>query len=448
MRPSRRIVVAVAAIVISTVTLAACSSAPSSTESNSAGADNSQSGQSGSTSLVYWSMFTKDEPEAKVLGEIIKSFEADKGIKVDVQWQGRDVLQKVTTALTAGDVPDLTDQSDFLIRGLLAKNNATRNLDKLYATPLDGEAGKTLADVIPSKYDKFTTVDGHHVMVPLTVQPYVVWYDGARLPDVVSGPPGTWDDFTSLVSALKQKGDSPLALDADVSDYDRAWVATAITRATGAGGLEKAVADKSGAAWDAPEIKDAIGKLAALVADHDFIAGYNSSKWPAIQTDWAQGKADFLFLGGWVPNESKPYAREGMEYHSFNFPIFGKSGDASVPVALNAFTILDKAKHPDAAEAFISYLYSKDRVSKITSEANNLTPRTDVDAPPALTDMKNLIAKNDLMSVNDNVPALYPQFDTTVLQPESAKLMSGQIDANTFISDMKTQQAQYWKLNG
>ena len=61
--------------------------------------------------LTYWSMWTKDEPQGKVLQYVINCFQKQTGVKVDVQWLGREVLtQNVAPALNTDKVPDLIDQ--------------------------------------------------------------------------------------------------------------------------------------------------------------------------------------------------------------------------------------------------------------------------------------------------------------------------------------------------
>jgi raffinose/stachyose/melibiose transport system substrate-binding protein len=428
------------AAVLGVTLLAACGGGASVTGGGNGG--------TGTKNFTYWSMFSQDEPEAKVLKKEIAAFETESGVKVNVQWQGRDVLQKVTAALNTNDVPDLVDQADNALKGLLAKNGQALDLSAVYQMPIPGEAGKTIADVIPAKYDPFTKYNGKYFMVPVTAQGYAMWYDGAKLPAVTKNPPKTWDAFVSLLGQLKAKGDSPLALDASTSYYNEYWIATALVRTLGPDGLHKLVQDKTGNGWRDPRVAQAVDAMAALVQKHYFVAGYDSSQWPAVQKEWAQGNADFLYLGGWIPNETATYAKPGLDYRSFNFPQMASGGDYSVPVALNGFAIPSKAKNAPAAEKFIAYFYNKSRLGLLSSEAHNLTPRPDIAAPPQLVDLQKLLINQKFSSINDQVPADYPDFDTKVLQAMSTKLMTGQVTASQFISGMASQQAQYWKLNG
>jgi hypothetical protein len=66
-------------------------------------------------------MWTENEPQAAVLKSAIADFEKDTGIKVDVQWQGRTVLEKVAPTLVTGKVPDLVDHTDDKLYPTLAQ---------------------------------------------------------------------------------------------------------------------------------------------------------------------------------------------------------------------------------------------------------------------------------------------------------------------------------------
>ena len=50
----------------------------SSNDSKSSGGDGKK--------LVYWAMWSEDEPQAKVIKEAISKYEKDTGVKVDVQF--------------------------------------------------------------------------------------------------------------------------------------------------------------------------------------------------------------------------------------------------------------------------------------------------------------------------------------------------------------------------
>lgn len=431
---------AIPAATAAAIALLATGCSPAAPESESSGAE--------STELTYWSFLTVDEPDAKFLSKVFDDFEAETGITVNVEWQGRDVLQKVMAAVNTDNVPDLTDQDNNRLQGLLANNGLARDLSGLYDTKVHGEEA-TLGELIGDRYDSLTAgEDGTHFMLPFTLQPYVWWFNGNKVPSLAEAAPSDWASMNVTLQELKDGGEAPLALDADNMDYDRAMVATGIVRAVGPGNLLKTIEDPTGEAWDTPEIRKAIDLFVGWAEEGFYAPGFDSSKFPAIQTEWAQNRAALLYNGGWIPSETMEYVADDMDFRAFNFPAIEDGGDASVPVAINGFAIPSTAKNPEAAEKLLAFLYSKDYMTGFTDETMQITVRSDVPVPGDLQDIRDIVDSNTLFGVNDRVPGVVPNFDTTVFQPATQALVTGRLSTDEFIEKMKTEQKQYWDLNG
>lgn len=396
--------------------------------------------------LTYWSMWQQNEPQAKVLRKAIKSFEKDTGIQVDVEWQGRDVLTKVVPALRSGNVPDLVDQGYGELRGALVVNDQFTDLSDVYSMQIPGE-NHTVGEVIPDKYRRFIETDeGTPYFVPYEIMGACIWYDANRLPEVAKSPPKTWQEFTDLLARRKASGHHPLALDGDIAGYDAYWTSIALMRTLGgADGLKKLVTDKDASSWNSPDVRTAIENIAALVENEYFVPGYDSSKFPAIQRKWAEGKADFILMGSWLPSETGPSAPDSFDYRCFNFPTMG--GGYAVPTNSIGFAIPEPADNADAAKKFIAYFMNKKRLSGISEVAKNLTPRTDIPAPEELADLQRLLEQNEATEVLVGALAGMPDYRTKVFLPLSAKLLGGELTADEFIARMQKGQQQYWKTH-
>ena len=72
----------------------------------------SDSGSSkGGDKLVYWAMWSKDEPQAKVIQDAIAKYTEDTGVEVDVQFMGRSGQREgLQPALDAKQTIDLFDE--------------------------------------------------------------------------------------------------------------------------------------------------------------------------------------------------------------------------------------------------------------------------------------------------------------------------------------------------
>lgn len=396
--------------------------------------------------FTYWSMWQRSEPQAEVLQEAIDSFEEDTGATVNVEWQGREVMTKVLPALSTGDVPDLIDQGWAPVKGTLVKNDQHTDLSDVYEMSVAGEE-QTVREVIPAKYDHFTTTDdGDQYLVPYEILGTVIWFDKQRVPEVASSPPEDWDEFTDLLADLKGQGHSPLALDGDIAGYDSLWVGTALVRTLGPDGFKELVEGEDASGWDQPDVRQAVEAIESLVQQEYFIPGYDSSKFPAIQKKWAAGEADMLLMGSWAPSETGPYVEEGFEYAAFNFPQM--DDDYSVPTDAIGFAIPKPADNADAAKEFIAYFMNEQRLSGISEIAKNLTPRTDIDAPEELADLQAMISENEVSKVIAGIRGDLPDYTAKVFDPLNQKLLSGTVTADEYITQIKQGQQQHWELEG
>ncbi|GIG61750.1 sugar-binding protein [Longispora fulva] len=403
-----------------------------------------------SKELTYWSMWKQGEDQQKVLQAAIDGFEKSSGVKVKVQWSGRDVLKQVAARLNAGDVPDLTDQDGAAIAGNLGAVDGVRGLADVYATTIPGES-KKISDVIaPGLVASYKTKAGEPFVVPYEVFGSTMWYDAAKHPELAANPPRTWAEFITVLDAMKAKGRTPLALDGDVKSYDAYWTTWSIIRHGGPGLLAKAATDKSGDTFDNPAFLAAAKDMEQLIKGGYLAKDFNGTKWPTQQNAWAAGKSptDFLLMGTWAPSETGPQAAPGFTYRSMPFPtVDGGKGNSAAEGGVIGFAVPAKAKHSDAAKKFIAYFMNGERLGKISSDAQNLTPRADVKAPATLADYAKELgnAGADVYLPSDNAPAVAPQWVSNVWEPANADFFNGKLDAAGFVKRLKDESVKLGK---
>lgn len=397
--------------------------------------------EAGSGTVTYWSQWEQNEPQAEVLQGAIDDFTAETGIEVEVEWQGRQVLQKVQPLLRLGDVPDVVDASSNDIRATLVRAGQARDLGGLFATQIPGE--DTTVEEALGDYSELITddeMDGPF-MLPTIMMAQSVFYDGNAHPDLKQ--PEDWSEFMDMLKGLKsERGSGPIALDGDVGSYGAVWTSAALIHELGAGGLNEIAADETGQAWDSPPARTALEHTAQL-AEGDFWApGSFGSKFPQMQERWAAGEADLLFMGSWAPQETSTSTTEDFEYRQFGFPTADNGeyiqGDVS------GFAIPSAAENPEEAEQLLAWFAKKDVLQGMADEADSLVTRPDIEPPKELADTAELMNERTAVRFYDGIDGDYPGYNTEVFEPVNNKLLQGEITVDQAIDQLAAAQKDYW----
>lgn len=448
----RNITATVAALVVAS-TVSACSSGASAGAAKAASA--------GSKSFTYWSMWNQNEPQAAVIKEVLASYQAATGVTVTVEWHGRGVLEDIAAAAKAGKpVPDLSDGSVNTILGAGAEGVTVADLTGLYQQPVPGE-DQNLTDVVPDKYmPLMTDGTGAVVVVPYEVASEAFFFDKNRYPQLSTSPPRTWEEFMDLLERIKDDGQAPLALDA-TADNAAYWVEWMFERELGPGQFKRTAEERDAtevdgdSRWDDVRLLDGAQKLEALVKGGYFASGWNhedtgdaGAHAMAQQNAWAAGRAALILGGTWVPSETK----HTTNVDSFEFPAMpdqgGMPSDDSAGVNLFGFAVPKAAANADAAEKFILYFMAKSQLSKISTQAGNMTPRTDIPAPPELTTVQTALTNRTVFPDQDALMRDDSKWYTSVFEPDSVVFMIGKLTPKQFVGKLKSDSAAFWAQPG
>lgn len=405
--------------------------------------------------LTYWSNWSKGEPTQVALAESFKEFTAETGIKVDVQWQGRDVMSKVVPRMNSGKAPDLVDGAGYVIEAALGPVDGLRDLTKLYDTNITGESD-TLKDVIPpAMIGQASGTVGYPFLVPYTVSGVTLWYNDLVTTAWKDAPPATWDQFIKDMDKFKAEGRTPLSIEGSTVDNAAFWTWLAVTEVGGAGSFLAGAQDKTGAAYDSTAWVAATDALGRMISGNYVPEGWNGTKYPVAQAGWADQtiKSDVMAMGTWLPQETdESLKKEGknpadvINYRSMAFPKItdNDKGALTVPAGLTGFAITSKAKAAKSAEKFLSFFMSKAQQEKFAKATTGMSTRSDVEAPAKLKDFAERIAKADSIPTNwDGATVAEPKWYSDVLLPAIQKWWEGGIDSAEFRKVMKENTIAY-----
>lgn len=416
--------------------LAACSSNDST--SNSTSKDG--------TTIKYWSMWNKGEPQQLVLQKIINEYEdANPGVTVDVQWMGRQVMSNVRNAALGGDAPDLTDQAGAEIEGALLNNDLAEPLDELLSMEIPNE-GTTFQDVFMNETLSFYHQEGTTYFIPYEIISSGFHYNEKVFEKYGIEPPKTWEEFIEVNNKLKSEGIAPLAQDGNIDFYNAYYYYWLAERVMGPSALLGAAGDKTGETWSQPGYLEAAKKVQELVENDYFTDGYTGSQYPAAQTAWARGDAAMILNGSWLSSETAEYSSKDFVYRAFPFPeIEGGEGSYYQAELYLIGWVAPKGANTKAVQDFLAFAMQKKYQEGIVNDTGNISTRNDLDAPAVLVDFKEMIVNaSSYHREYDGLQAEYPEWWKTVFLPLGDKLIFGKIKAEEFVQELQEQSKQYW----
>jgi raffinose/stachyose/melibiose transport system substrate-binding protein len=397
-----------------------------------------------SKTLTYWSMWTEEEPQAKVIAAAIDAFTEETGIKVDVEWQGRAVLDQVAASLASGEAPDLVDQGYDRLGSALNSQNALQDIsDVLDLKTVDGDA---VRDVINTGIMKDIPDFGGDVstyMIPYTISTVSLFYNADS--PYVTAPPATYDQLLADCDAAKAQDIGCVVSDGDSIWAAEYWFDYLLNRNAGNGSFAALIDDQTGAGWKSPDAVKTAEQVADLVSDGYMVSDYDASQYPAGANNWAAGKSLFYLMGSWVTAETQGLVGDDWTYGAGNFPSTGDDANSAVSVLPFGFAVPTAAKHADAAKDFIAFFSSPKYQDKIATEANNLTALVDGTAPANLEAVQATVNDNELRIPFDGRGG---EFFSKVFDPAFGDLWLGKTTAEEFIDTMTKGSAEFWNAEG
>ena len=403
--------------------------------------DGDSGSSKGGDKLVYWAMWSEDEPQAKVIKDAIAKYTEDTGVKVDVQFKGRNGQREgLQPALDAKQNIDLFDEDVNRVNGTWGKY--LMDLEDM-AKDYEAEHGnETLFKIARNAYGQ--THDGDDTLHTIPYQPSIFgfFYNKTLFDKAgVEGVPTTWEELDAACAKLKEAGITPITAD---DAYMTSFIGMHLARYIGQDGVKSLVTGEASndvtVTWDDPKVLAAAESFADFADKGYFSKNIATNKYPAGQNqEFAPGEAAIVICGSWLPNEAKESVADDLEWGYFNYPSVPDGTDDSTAnnIANQVFAINKDSKMADEAFELITYITTGEFDKKMTEEALCIpTDKANSDAWPT-----------ELAGVKEGFDATTTYYDwaagvesnndlTPVLQQNTLDLAAGKIDAAGFIKAM------------
>lgn len=378
---------------------------------------------------------------AKVIKDAIAKYTEDTGVKVDVQFKGRNGQREgLQPALDAKQNIDLFDEDVNRVNGTWGKY--LMDLEDM-AKDYEAEHGnETLFKIARNAYGQ--THDGDDTLHTIPYQPSIFgfFYNKTLFDKAgVEGVPTTWEEMDAACAKLKEAGITPITAD---DAYMTSFIGMHLARYIGQDGVKSLVTGEAlndvTVTWDDPKVLAAAESFADFADKGYFSKNIATNKYPAGQNqEFAPGEAAIVICGSWLPNEAKESVADDLEWGYFNYPSVPDGTDDSTAnnIANQVFAINKDSKMADEAFELITYITTGEFDKKMTEEALCIpTDKANSDAWPT-----------ELAGVKEGFDATTTYYDwaagvesnndlTPVLQQNTLDLAAGKIDAAGFIKAM------------
>lgn len=386
--------------------------------------------------LVYWSWWNDSENNAKVINEAIAEFQtANPGVKITVQYNGREISKVLKPALDAGQKIDMFDTADAGVADYAAY---LLKLDDYYAKAYPSTNGKTLNDSLIPGF--IATMKGRAAdktsLYGIPYQPYVFanFYNKTLFEKAgITATPKTWTEFIDVCAKLKAAGIVPTTIDDAYMSILRTYM---FDRMLGEEGSMKLSTDAT--AWDDPKVLQVAKLVEDFAAAGYFSKQVKTNKFPAGQQEFATGGAAIYPANGtWFPNEVAKTTGPDFKWGCFAFPSLdgGANGAEAGMYGSMGFFINKSCDAPEAAFTFFASMVTGKWDTTLAERATNCPISLEGKAPAALAESGPIFAG---LSQCWQTAGLDKNADKgAIISSNFTKLATGVIKAQQFVDNCK-----------
>jgi raffinose/stachyose/melibiose transport system substrate-binding protein len=397
------------------------------------GCSGKKAGDSSEVTLVYWTMWNEAEPQGQVIARAAEAFTKDTGIKVDINFNGRDIRKTLQPALDAGEVIDLFDED--IERVTNAWGNYLLPLDTYVSQSYPTTDGQPFGSVVNKTLMDLARQLGGGTVKNIPYQPsaFVTMYNKDLFQQAgITSVPTTWDEMLDTCAKLK-------AIDVAGITVDDAYMAClfgyTIDRLVG---MDAALSMVRNNDFTGPQTLE-FGRIWENMAKNGYISARAASNiFPAGQVEEiAAGRAAMYLNGTWLPNEIKGNA-PNMNWGAFAWPAIDPGNGDGITAnnfGSQSFGINKNTKHPEEAFRFIVWLTTGEWDAALATESIGIPMGNSSQWLPALAEAKAVVDATTIrlpwaVGMEDN-----PDINAKIKE-NFARLITGNLTAEQFAENM------------
>lgn len=322
--------------------------------------------------LTYWSMWNSNEPQGLVIAEAAAAYEAQTGVKVNIEWKGRELNQVLAASLEAGEKFDIFED-DYKRIGLQYAD-FTADLTEMAA------AADYASHSYPCLNDQAVAWAGY--LNSIVEQPQVggVFYNKDAFAKAgIEAEPTTWAEYVDASAKLVEAGIGAQALDSAYADFT---FYHQLVRHLGEPGIKELSLNGG---WS-----ESAGAVAAAQEVIDYVkAGYMADgapdEFPSSENKIGYDMAAMVVCANYVTAEVNNNTGTEVNWGLFNYPaVDGGVENTAAYAGANSLAITKYSEHPQEAFDFIMFLTTGEWDQKMADTAKQIPADTRNTAPALL----------------------------------------------------------------
>ena len=372
--------------------LAGCSSKPSGEESKApenstpVSAEESKAPEGGSgegKTITMWSMWSSGEPQANVIEEAAAAYEAETGVKVNIEFKGRDVNKVLTASLEAKEAIDIIEDDYQRIANTYP--NILDLTDMAKAVNYDSWSYACLNNQViewTTERDDEGNVTKEGYLNSIVEQPQVggVFYDKDAFEAAgVAAEPKTWAEFLDACQKIKDSGVGPVAQDSAYANF--AFYHQLVRYL----GEDKITELATNGGWSGTAAEQAAQDIIDLRND-GFLADGAPDEFPSSQNKIGFGQAAMIVCANYVTAEVNQNTGTEVNWGLFNYPaVDGGVENSAAYAGANSLAVTEYSENPQEAFDFIIFLTTGEWDQKMADAAAQIPADSRNTAPSNLT---------------------------------------------------------------
>lgn len=376
--------------------------------------------------LIYWSTYEKDDPQADVISDAVESFTKETGIKARVEFKGdigiRDGLLSALKDKTRIDLMDGDmDNMNLLLKGKLT------DLEELAAK---GDYEKTAWPVLLKAARG--AGGGKLYTIPFQPEVTVLYYNRQIFEEAgIKEEPVTWEEFLKVCEQIKKAGYTPLTSD---DDYITSLMGYHLSRLLGVSGTKRVVDEND---WSDKAVKTFAADYEKLVKKGYLSTHAAANHYPeGEKTEFAGGDVAMYLAVSSMPGEIRSIVDSKFTLGCFNYPELkgGKIGTEAAIITSKAFAVPKSAKLKKEAFQLIEWLTKGEWDRELATETGGIPADVENEEwPQELACVKPVF---DNVTVRIGAAAGFENKDERTIENIKnccQKLMAGNIGAKGFV---------------